>query len=57
MFSRIGVAAYKKDLTNTLELCEFLGTHKRNSNPFISVALMERLNEPYVCVDFSIGWL
>jgi dihydrofolate synthase/folylpolyglutamate synthase len=25
MFSRIGVAAYKKDLTNTLQLCEFLG--------------------------------
>lgn len=25
MFSRIGVAAYKKDLTNTLQLCKFLG--------------------------------
>jgi len=25
MFSRIGAAAYKKDLTNTLKLCEFLG--------------------------------
>ena len=25
MFSRIGVAAYKKDLHNTLELCHFLG--------------------------------
>src|SRR5882724_10086316 len=25
MFSRIGVAAYKKDLTNTLRLCEYLG--------------------------------
>src|ERR1700754_1874136 len=25
MFSRIGVAAYKKDLTNTLQLCDFLG--------------------------------
>lgn len=25
MFSRIGVAAYKKDLSNTLQLCEFLG--------------------------------
>jgi dihydrofolate synthase / folylpolyglutamate synthase len=25
MFSRIGTAAYKKDLTNTLKLCEFLG--------------------------------
>lgn len=25
MFSRIGAAAYKKDLTNTLALCEFLG--------------------------------
>ena len=25
MFSRIGVAAIKKDLTNTLSLCEFLG--------------------------------
>src|SRR5215831_10343543 len=24
MFSRIGAAAYKKDLTNTLKLCEFL---------------------------------
>jgi dihydrofolate synthase/folylpolyglutamate synthase len=25
MFSRIGVAAYKKDITNTIELCEALG--------------------------------
>ena len=25
MFSRIGVAAYRKDLTNTIRLCEFLG--------------------------------
>jgi dihydrofolate synthase / folylpolyglutamate synthase len=25
MFSRIGAAAYKKDLTNTIKLCEFLG--------------------------------
>jgi len=25
MFSRIGVAAFKKDLTNTLALCDFLG--------------------------------
>ncbi|MBO9201759.1 MULTISPECIES: bifunctional folylpolyglutamate synthase/dihydrofolate synthase [Niastella] len=25
MFSRIGAAAYKKDLTNTLRLCEYLG--------------------------------
>src|SRR5258707_15548824 len=25
MFSRIGAAAFKKDLTNTLALCEFLG--------------------------------
>lgn len=25
MFSRIGTAAYKKDLTNTLTLCEYLG--------------------------------
>jgi dihydrofolate synthase / folylpolyglutamate synthase len=25
MFSRIGAAAYKKDLTNTLQLCEYLG--------------------------------
>src|ERR1700758_4793159 len=25
MFSRIGAAAYKKDLTNTLSLCSFLG--------------------------------
>jgi dihydrofolate synthase/folylpolyglutamate synthase len=25
MFSRIGAAAYKKDLTNTLKLCDFLG--------------------------------
>src|SRR5687767_1201159 len=30
MFSRIGTAAYKKDLTNTLKLCEFLGNpHKK----------------------------
>jgi folylpolyglutamate synthase/dihydrofolate synthase len=25
MFSRMGVAAYKKDLSNTLQLCQFLG--------------------------------
>src|SRR5262245_7568074 len=25
MFSRIGMAAYKKDLTNTIELCNYLG--------------------------------
>src|SRR3982751_5406230 len=25
MFSRIGQAAYNKDLTNTIRLCEFLG--------------------------------
>src|SRR5262245_44730317 len=25
MFSRIGAAAFKKDLTNTIALCEFLG--------------------------------
>src|SRR5689334_18535088 len=25
MFSRVGAAAYKKDLTNTIRLCEFLG--------------------------------
>ena len=25
MFSRIGAAAYKEDLTNTVRLCEFLG--------------------------------
>ena len=30
MFSRIGTAAYKKDLTNTLKLCEYLGNpHKK----------------------------
>jgi dihydrofolate synthase/folylpolyglutamate synthase len=30
LFSRIGAAAYKKDLTNTLALCEYLGNpHKR----------------------------
>jgi dihydrofolate synthase/folylpolyglutamate synthase len=30
MFSRIGVAAFKKDLTNTIRLCEFLGDpHKQ----------------------------
>ena len=27
MFSRIGDAAIKKDLTNTLALCQFLGSH------------------------------
>src|SRR5438270_2813044 len=26
MFSRIGKAAYKTDLTNTIELCDFLGS-------------------------------
>jgi dihydrofolate synthase / folylpolyglutamate synthase len=33
MFSRIGAAAFKKDLTNTLRLCEFLGNphHKFKS--------------------------
>lgn len=30
MYSRIGPAAYKKDLTNTIRLCEFLGNpHKK----------------------------
>src|SRR6478735_3735592 len=30
MFSRIGAAAYKKDLTNTIALCEILGNpHKK----------------------------
>src|SRR5438876_3582359 len=30
MFSRIGAAAFKKDLTNTIRLCEFLGNpHKK----------------------------
>src|SRR5437660_9125216 len=30
MFSRIGAAAFKKDLTNTLQLCEALGNqHKK----------------------------
>lgn len=30
MFSRIGQAAYKKDLTNTIRLCEYLGNpHKK----------------------------
>jgi dihydrofolate synthase/folylpolyglutamate synthase len=30
MFSRIGAAAFKKDLTNTIRLCEFLGDpHKK----------------------------
>lgn len=30
MFSRIGAAAYKKDLTNTLRLCEALGDPQKN---------------------------
>ena len=30
MFSRIGSAAYKKDLINTLELCASLGNPERN---------------------------
>ena len=25
MFSRVGESAFKKDLTNTLRLCEFIG--------------------------------
>jgi dihydrofolate synthase/folylpolyglutamate synthase len=29
MFSRIGAAAYRKDLTNTIELCEWLGRPDR----------------------------
>lgn len=29
MFSRIGAAAYKKDLTNTLQLCDFIGNPQR----------------------------
>lgn len=29
MFSRVGAAAYKKDLTNTLELCDFLNNPHR----------------------------
>ena len=30
MFSRIGKAAYKKDLTNTIELCNYLGNPEKN---------------------------
>ena len=30
MFSRIGAAAYKKDLSNTIALCEALGNPHRN---------------------------
>jgi dihydrofolate synthase/folylpolyglutamate synthase len=37
MFSRIGVAAYKKDLTNTLLLCEYLG-HPQKKLKTIHVA-------------------
>jgi dihydrofolate synthase/folylpolyglutamate synthase len=29
MFSRIGAAAFKKDLTNTLEICEALGNPQK----------------------------
>src|SRR4051812_14280548 len=30
MFSRIGAAAFKKDITNTIKLCEYLGNpHKK----------------------------
>lgn len=29
MFSRIGAAAYKKDLTNTIRLCEYLGNPQK----------------------------
>ena len=37
MFSRIGSAAYKKDLTNTIELCDFLG-NPQNSFSSIHIA-------------------
>ena len=30
MFSRIGKAAYKKDITNTIKLCEFLGNPQQH---------------------------
>jgi dihydrofolate synthase/folylpolyglutamate synthase len=30
MFSRVGESAYKKDLTNTLRLCEFIGNPQQN---------------------------
>jgi dihydrofolate synthase/folylpolyglutamate synthase len=30
MFSRVGVSAFKKDLTNTLRLCEFIGNPQQN---------------------------
>lgn len=30
MFSRVGESAYKKDLTNTLRLCEFIGNPQKN---------------------------
>lgn len=30
MFSRVGAAAYKKDLTNTIALCEFLGNPQQH---------------------------
>src|SRR6186997_666994 len=30
MYSRIGAAAFKKDLTNTITLCEYLGNPQKN---------------------------
>ena len=37
MFSRIGAKAFKKDLTNTLALCHFLG-NPENKFPTIHIA-------------------
>src|SRR5580765_6283412 len=37
MFSRIGKAAYKKDLTNTIELCNFLN-NPQNSFKSVHIA-------------------
>lgn len=37
MFSRIGAAAFRKDLTNTLELCEYLGNPEKKLK-FVHIA-------------------
>jgi len=35
MFQRIGAAAYKNDLSNTIALCQALGHPKKNSRAFM----------------------
>jgi len=49
MFSRIGAAAYKKDLHNTIALCDALDKPQTNSKVFILPALTVK-EVPAICL-------